>query len=90
METVKVNVNVDRDTKEASERLFKALGLNMSAAVNMFLKRALLERGIPFSVDLNIPNAETMAALRAAEEGKDVHGPFNNVDELMESLNAED
>ena len=47
-----------------------------------------MERGIPFLVDLNVPNEKTVAALKDAEEGKDVYGPFDSVESLMESLNA--
>ncbi len=36
-----------------------------------------------------IPNAETIAAIREADEGKTI-GPFHSVEELMESLNADD
>lgn len=89
METVKVNVNVDKDTKEAAEKLFKELGLNMSTAINMFLKRSLLERGIPFLVDLNVPNAETVAALKETEDIKahpENYPSYNSIDELKASL----
>ena len=30
----------------------------------------------------------TYAAMEAAEKGEDMYGPFDNVDDLMEALNA--
>ena len=83
-----LNIRVDEDLKKQANELFEKLGLNMTTAINMFLKRSLLERGIPFLVDLNVPNEKTVAALKDAEEGKDVYGQFDSVESLMESLNA--
>ena len=88
MDTVRVNVNVDRDTKEAAEKLYKELGLNMSTAVNMFLKRSILERGIPFPVDLHVPNDETLSAM---EEGQKIlsysdRKRYDDLDELWRAL----
>ena len=45
-----INVNVPTEVKEESNNIFNNLGLNMSTAINMFLKRGIYERGIPFEV----------------------------------------
>ena len=34
------------------------------------------------------PNAVTIAAMEAAENDEDLYGPFDNVADLMEALNA--
>ena len=47
-----VNVNVPKDVKEEANLLFSSLGLNMSTAINMFLKRVIYEKGIPFDLKL--------------------------------------
>jgi DNA-damage-inducible protein J len=47
---VRVTVRVDRDLKENAEFLFERLGLNMSTALNMFLRKAVNEDAIPFAV----------------------------------------
>ena len=43
-----VNVRVDENTKREVEILFDKLGMNISTAVNMFFKQALMEEGLPF------------------------------------------
>ncbi len=47
---VQVTIRVDKDLKESAENLFNRLGLNMSTAFNAFLRKAVNEDAIPFSV----------------------------------------
>ena len=47
---VRVTVRVEKDLKENAEYLFERLGLNMSVAFNMFLRKAVNEDAIPFPV----------------------------------------
>ena len=39
-------------------------------------------------ISKNTPNAVTLAAMDAAENDKDIYGPFDDVSALMEALNA--
>ncbi|WP_424923053.1 type II toxin-antitoxin system RelB/DinJ family antitoxin [Aureibacillus halotolerans] len=41
---------MDEDLKKEAEALFSELGLNMSTAVNIFIRQALRQGGIPFEV----------------------------------------
>ena len=43
-----IQVRTDDQTKNASTALFERLGINMSDAINMFLKQAVMRGGIPF------------------------------------------
>lgn len=70
MATANINVRVDSDLKKAAESLFNDLGLNMSAAITMFLKSAVNYDGIPFEIRRSAPNAETKAALAEYEQMK--------------------
>lgn len=62
MRTAIVQIKTENETKEKCSRLFEALGINISDAVNMFFKQALLKGGLPFEVVLPKPNRETMDA----------------------------
>lgn len=68
MATVKINVCVDERTKREVEMLLDDMGLTMTAAINMYLKRILIERGIPFEVSARIPNAITKNAMDEFDE----------------------
>ena len=50
---VRVTIRVNRELKENAEALFDHLGLNMSNAVNVFLRKAVEQRGIPFPVAIS-------------------------------------
>ena len=67
METTNLNIRTDKEVKAAAERIFEALGLNMSTAVNIFLRQTIRENGLPFELRLNVPNATTAAAI---EDGR--------------------
>ena len=67
MSTTNLNIRTDKDVKEKAEKIFNELGLNMTSAVNIFLRTAIRERGIPFELKLDVPNETTIAA---REEGR--------------------
>lgn len=48
METVNVAVRMERQTRDGAARLFSELGISTTQAINMFLKQAAREQGIPF------------------------------------------
>ncbi len=89
MSTVNVTFRVDESLKQEAEVLYKDLGMSLSTAFNVFLRQSIREQRLPFEVRKNVPNATTIAAIKAAEQGK-MNGPYNSVDELLEALDAND
>lgn len=65
---VSVSFRIDSKLKKDAEALFDSLGLSMTAAFNVFLRQAVRERGIPFDITANVPNAETVAAIEESEK----------------------
>ncbi len=47
---VRVTIRIDKDLKEKADVLFSRLGLNMTTALNVFLRKAVNESAIPFAV----------------------------------------
>ena len=88
MKNVNVTLRVDEDLKKQAEILFSELGLNLTTAFNIFLRQSVREQQIPFQVSMNVPNAVTLAAMNAAEKGEDLHGPYDNISDLTEKLDA--
>lgn len=88
MKNVNVTLRVDDELKEQADTLFAELGLNLTTAFHVFLRQSVREQQIPFAISKNVPNAATLAAMDDAESGKNLYGPFDNMADLMEALNA--
>ena len=48
--TINVNIRVDEELKKQTESLLADMGLNMTTAVNVFLRQVLRTGGIPFEI----------------------------------------
>ena len=83
-----MTLRIDHDIKVQATKLFKSLGLDMSTATGIFYRQALQHHGLPFDVRIEEPNIETHAAMEYATKRKNFNGPFDSVEELMESLDS--
>lgn len=63
-----LNVRVNDELKKQASELFADLGLDMSTAINIFLRKAVQCDGLPFEVRREVPNMETIAAMEEGEE----------------------
>jgi len=90
MANTSMTIRTDKEVKQQASKIFSALGMDMTTAVNVFLRQAIRHNGIPFEIKADIPNAETIAAIKEAEEMiKNGTGrKFNSVEELFEELNS--
>ncbi len=91
MATANLNIRTDKDVKEQAERLFAELGLNMSTAVNMFLRAVIRANGIPFALRIEDYNSETIAAIEEGERlayDKNAKG-YTNMEDLRKSLDSD-
>ena len=88
MTTTNLNIRIDKDIKDQAELVFNELGLNMTTAINIFLRTAIREQGIPFSLKLDVPNETTAAAI---EEGRRIAADdnikgYNSIGDLKAAL----
>lgn len=65
--TTNFSVRMDSDIKKQCETLYGELGMNLTTAINVFLRQSLRAGGFPFEVRLDQPNRETVAAMLEAE-----------------------
>ena len=88
MATTNLNIRTEKVVKDQAEEIFNELGLNMTTAINMFLRTAIRERGIPFDLKLDVPNDTTAAAI--AEGRKLMTDPaapkYSSIDDLKAAL----
>jgi DNA-damage-inducible protein J len=85
-ETAMIHVRVDQELKKKATLTLSKMGLSMSDAVRLLLTRIEADQALPFEV--RVPNAETIAAMRAGDRGEVFTA--SSVAEMMEQLRAED
>ena len=61
VQTSMLHIRVDDDIKEQATQVLAAMGLTVSDAVQLFLRRVVVEQAFP--LELKVPNAETRAAM---------------------------
>lgn len=86
-----MTIRMNKEVKQEAQQIFSSLGMDMTTAINVFLRQAIYHNGFPFDVRLETPNAVTLSAM---EEGdKMIHDPnakrFSSVEELFAELDEE-
>ena len=85
-DTTVVRARIDERTKQEAAAVLKTIGLTVSDAFRMLLVRVAAEKALPF--EPLVPNAETIAAMKAARRGELVK--VGKPEKLLASLNAGD
>ena len=85
--TTNFTVRMDSDIKKQCEAIYGELGINLTTAINVFLRQSLRAGGFPFDVRLDQPNKEMMAAMLEAERiARDP--PVKRYSDVEEALRA--
>ena len=58
-----LSIQVDEKVEKEAEKLFSDFGLDISTAVNIFLRQSIRENCIPFNIQKEVPNADTLASI---------------------------
>jgi len=88
--TTNLNIWTDKDVKEQADQIFSELGLNMTTAINIFLRTTIRKNEIPFPLKLDTPNEVTASAIeegRRIASDRSVKG-YANMDDLRTALEA--
>lgn len=88
MSNVPTQIRIDSDIKKQANELFKELGMDMSGAVNIFLRQCILRGGIPFSIEIPQYSQKVVDAMieaKSISRDSDVPG-YTNMDDLKKAL----
>ena len=86
--TATMTIRTDPVIKAQAQKVFSDLGIDMTTAINIFLRQAIRFNGFPFDVRNPEPDALTYSVLEDVRHDRNMNGPFDSVDALMEDLNA--
>lgn len=86
--TINFSVRMNTDLKKQCEALYGELGINLTTAINVFLRQSLRVGGFPFDLRLERPNKETIAAMMEAD--RLAHDPsvkrYSDVEDALKAL----
>ena len=91
MATVNMSIRLDTELKKQADAMLADMGLNMTTAMNMFLRQVVRQGKIPFEIATDIPNAETLAAMKEVDDminGKIPAKKYTSTDELFKNLES--
>lgn len=83
-----LTLKIDNETKKQFNEFCEEVGINMTTAINMYIKKVIRDQKIPFELSLDKLNIETLEVLNDVTEHKNLSRKFKSVKELMEDLNA--
>ena len=88
MTTSPTQIRIDSNVKRDANELFSELGIDMSSAVNIFLRQCILHGGLPFKVEIPKFNAETLAAMEEARRiTRNPNAPsYSSMEDLKQAL----
>ena len=92
MAKVSTSISIDADVKAQAQELFADFGLDLSTAINIFLRQSIRENCIPFSIQREVPNADTVAAMKEAEEmakNPSAYKRYSSFSDLLREVEAD-
>lgn len=92
MATTSINIRMDEELKRNFEAFCADMGMTMTTAINVFVKKAVRENRIPFEISGDVPNTTTIEAMQEVQKMKadpSFGKTYSDVDQMMEELLAD-
>lgn len=87
MSKTSMSIRLDSEVKEQAQQVFNNLGMDMTTAINIFLRQAIQYQGLPFDVRLD-DNRKLPQVLTDLDQNRNMSQSFESVSDLMEDLHA--
>ena len=87
MESLNLNVRIDANDKKGFEQFCSSVGINVSTAINMFIKAVLREQKLPFEIRSNTFNETVYEKLKEAELEMSNSSQRYSKEEVLNSMN---
>lgn len=87
MESININVRVDANDKKLFENFCNSVGMNVSTAVNMFIKAVNREQRLPFEVKTSTFDDTIYNKLKEAELEMSNTSKRYSKEDILKSMN---
>ena len=87
MPKTSMSIRLDSEVKEQAQQVFNHLGMDMTTAINIFLRQAIQYQGLPFDVRLD-ENRKLLQVVMDVDQNRNMRQSFESVSDLMEDLRA--
>ena len=87
MSKTSMSIHLDSEVKEQAQQVFNHLGMDMTTAINIFLRQAIQYQGLPFDVKID-ENRKLLQVVTDVEQNRNMSRSFESVSDLMEDLRA--
>ena len=87
MSKTSMSIRLDSEVKEQAQQVFNHLGMDMTTAINIFLRQATQYQGLPFDVKID-ENRKLLQVVTDVEQNRNMSQSFESVSDLMENLRA--
>ena len=85
-----ISIRIDDKVKKEAENVCKDIGISLSSAINIYLKKIGREKRIPFELTAEIPNVETLSAMKETEDiliHPENHKSYSSFEEILKEVN---
>ena len=87
MSKTSMSIRLDSEVKEQAQQVFNHLGMDMTTAINIFLRQAIQYQGLPFDVKID-ENRKLLQVVTDVEQNRNMSRSFESVSDLKEDLRA--
>ena len=87
MSKTSMSIRLDSEVKEQAQQVFNSLGMDMTTAINIFLRQAIQYQGLPFDVRLD-ESRKLVEVLADLDQNRNMSQSFVSVSDMMEDLRA--
>ena len=84
-----LTVRINSEIKDDAKKVYSDLGLDLSTAINVFLRKSIEYGGFPFEVRKEIPNKRLLEAIKEADDivdGKIDVKKYSSYEEMVEDI----
>lgn len=88
--TASFNLNLDANLAESAEALYNALGLSLATAIELFLNKSIMERGLPFDLRMPPLDDDMLREARGILNGTVPTKAYRSAQEMIDSVLGEE